>query len=283
MSKGIIHSDDFELRYSIEGKGPVVLVVGSAVYYPRTFSASLRRSFKFVFVDHRGFARCSRVPTREDFRFEKILEDIELVRKKLQLGRVIIMGHSGHGYMALEYAKRFPESVSRVVIIATGASHNAADAQLGERHWQEAVCPERKAKLAQDLEKLNEEIAARPESRFITFCIRLGAKSWFDHNFDAAPLWAGVEVNMTGMDYLWGEVFRDLDVGLGLNELQAPVLLIMGRFDYLVAPAASWDRWRSSFRSLTVRIFDRSAHTPQLEEGENFDSELIDWLGKDPV
>jgi proline iminopeptidase len=106
----------------------------------------------------------------------------------------------------------------------------------------------------------------------------LGARSWYDPSFDAAPLWEGVTVNMLGIDYLWGEVFRDLDIREGLDELDKPVFLALGRFDYLVAPYASWQPYRECFRDLTVRVFDRSSHTPQLEESRLFDHELVTWL-----
>lgn len=49
-------SDIFDLQYCVEGTGPTALVVGSALYYARTFSATLRDHLRLVFMDHRGFA-----------------------------------------------------------------------------------------------------------------------------------------------------------------------------------------------------------------------------------
>lgn len=276
--RGTISSGGFELAYAVEGQGVPALVIGSAVYYPRTFSQNLRQSLQLIFVDHRGFANASRNPEPADFTLDVVLEDADLVRRHLGHEKVIVIGHSGHGYMALEYAKRYPQHVSHVVMIGTGPSHSAVHQEASERYWQESVCPERKAKLAGDLASLHAEIEAAPERRFITFCIRLGAKSWYDHDFDAAPLWEGVHVNMPVFDHLWGETFRDLDIRKGLDALEAPVFLALGRSDYLVAPYATWEPYRSSFRDLTVRVFEKSGHTPQLEESALFDAELLSWL-----
>jgi proline iminopeptidase len=207
-----------------------------------------------------------------------VLDDIDLVRRHFGHEKVIVIGHSGHGTMALEYAKRHPRHVSHVVMIGAGPSHSAAHQEASERYWQESVCPERKARLASDLAALPAEIEAAPEKRFITFCIRLGAKSWYDYAYDAAPLWEGVQVNMPVFDHLWGETFRDLDIRQGLEKLDIPVFLALGRYDYLVAPYATWDSDRGSFRDLTVRVFEKSGHTPQLEESECFDAELLQWL-----
>jgi len=273
-----IRSGPYELAYSVEGDGTPALVIGSAVYYPRVFSQRLRRSLKLVFADHRGFARLADGAPPSDFGLDAVLADMDLVRRHLGLDRIAVVGHSGHGYMALEYAKRYPQHVSHVVMIATGPSHSAAHRAATERYWQESVCPERKARLERDLSLLPAEIEAAPEKRFVAFCVRMGARSWYDHAFDAAPLWQGVHVNMPVFDHLWGEAFRDIDVAAGLERLDAPVFLALGRYDHLVAPYAAWDPYRSRFKDLTVRVFERSGHTPQLEESALFDAELLQWL-----
>ncbi len=41
---GICHSDGFDLSYRIEGEGAPILVIGSAVYYPRLFPNTSNRN-----------------------------------------------------------------------------------------------------------------------------------------------------------------------------------------------------------------------------------------------
>jgi len=231
-----------------------------------------------VFMDHRGFAKATREVSRADFGLDAILDDVDLLRQHLGLDRVVVIGHSGQGYMALEYAKRYPQHVSHVVIIGTGPSHGASHMDLAERHWREAVCPERKARHAENLSRLQADIEAAPERRFVTFCIRMCARTWFDPHYDAAPLWEGVHVNMEMFDVVFGETFRDIDIRRGLDAFDIPVLLALGRFDYLVAPAFTWDAYRGSFKDLTVRVFDRSGHSPHQEESDLFDGEVLRWL-----
>ena len=50
-----ISVNGIKLSYAIEGSGIPCLVIGSAIYYPRTFSQELRQHFKFIFADERGF------------------------------------------------------------------------------------------------------------------------------------------------------------------------------------------------------------------------------------
>lgn len=59
-----------------------------------------------------------------------------------------------------------------------------------------------------DMEGLSEAISNDPDNRFIEFCIRFGARSWYDAAFDATSLWMGVTVNMHIFDYVWGGIQR---------------------------------------------------------------------------
>lgn len=276
--RGIIRSDSFELSYSVEGQGIPLLVIGSSLYYERTFSQELRRSVRLHFVDHRCFARPLGSVQTADFAFDTIIADIELARQSLGLERFAILGHSGHGYMALEYARRFPDRVSQVVMAGTGPSQSPDMAALAEQRWERDASAERKAIFAREIAELAGDVAAHPRERFKHLLIRLGARSWFDADFDARPLWDGVWVNDIGFDHLWGEVFRDFDMHAAARAVEAPVLLALGRYDYLVAPPEAWEVFRPDFAALTVEIFERSGHTMQLEERKRFDEVLLDFL-----
>ena len=65
-----------------------------------------------------------------------------------------------------------------------------------------------------------------------------------------------------------------------LQPIDRPVFLALGRYDFLVAPPSAWDAIRPQFRDLTVRVFERSGHTPQYEEATLFDAELMRWMKK---
>jgi proline iminopeptidase len=273
-----VYSSGFKLQYIVEGNGAPTIVVGSSLYYSRTFSNNLRNSLKLVFFDHRGFSPPHDCKDTSLYQLDSLVDDIELVRKELGFDKVIVIGHSGHAFMALEYAKKYPANVSHVVMMCIGPSYSQEGHLASLRYLNDSVCPERKAALAKNLARLPQEIEAAPERAFITYCLLMGPKSWFDYNYDATKLWEGVEVNMVMFDYVWGEVFRDIDITENLDKLLSPVLLALGRYDYLVPPAYMWESVRDKFSNLTIRIFEKSSHAPQFEEPELFDKELSEWL-----
>lgn len=271
----ILKRDGFELSYHIEGNGMPTIVIGSSIYYARTFSPNLQTTLQMIFMDHRGFGKTSTSFDQTSFELDILIDDIEALRQKLNLDKIIIIGHSGHAFMALEYAKKYAAHVSHVVLIATsptGDTHAAAD-----QYFMESVCPERKALYEKNMQHLKSDIDADPNRRFILYSLRSAPRIWYDYTYDATPLWQDVTVIPEMFDYVWGNLFRNIDITKNLANFNNPVLLMLGRYDYWNPPHL-WEPLRSAFHHLTIRVFEKSGHTPQLEEPEFFNRELLYWL-----
>lgn len=282
--KGTINREGFQLKYSVEGSGSTtVLVIGSSIYYSRVFSQNLRNHFRFVFLDHRGFAHYTGKPLSDkdwEFPLSVFLEDIEYVRKKLGLEQVIVLGHSGHAYMALEYSKRYSPSVSHVILIGAGPSQSTKMDSKRDENFTRISSQERMAAHEKNEKQLSDDFDADPDRGFIYLCSRLVAKGWFNYNFDPSALWEGVHVNQPIFTYVWGHLFKHIDITQGLEAFDKPILLVLGRFDFFVAPSDTWDDILRKFKNIKRIVFDRSGHTPQHEQPEAFDQALLNWLRK---
>jgi proline iminopeptidase len=102
---GAVRVEGATLRYTVEGVGLPVLVIGSAIYYPRTFSHQLRETCRLTCVDLRHFAENEASFSPAGVTLDTYMADIEQVRVALGLERAVLIGHSHHGNLALEYAK----------------------------------------------------------------------------------------------------------------------------------------------------------------------------------
>ena len=276
---GTVPSGKFNLNYRIEGAGAPALVIGFPNYYARVFSENLRSHLRLVFVDHRGTAASPGSVDTSEFALERIVDDVELVRETLRLGRIAVIGHSGHAYMALEYAKKYPENVSHVIMIGIDPG-GGRRSEATQENWLKLASPERKSALEENQARITDEQLAQlpPDERWIRRYIRRGPQIFYDPHFDSTPLWDGVDINMEMLNYVWGELFRDIDITVGLEKFDRPVFVALGRYDFLVAPPSSWDQVKNDFNDLTVRVFEKSGHTPQYEEPELFDRELLAWM-----
>ncbi|NBB23016.1 hypothetical protein GVN20_26915 [Runella sp. CRIBMP] len=82
--QGTISSERFLLRYTIDGEGPPMVVIGSAAYYPRTFMGDIRQQLQLLFIDHRSFAQAtSPQPNTGAISMDVLIENMEPVRQTL--------------------------------------------------------------------------------------------------------------------------------------------------------------------------------------------------------
>lgn len=268
-----LNRNNFCLKASIDGNGPVAIVIGGHKYYPLTFSENLKSKLQLVCADTRGFVPASENHTESDFTIDKLVQDIEAMRVSLGADRIILLGHSIHAFMAMEYARAFPDRVSHLVLIASSPITGPEIYKKADRYFEESVCSERKAALQITMQRFNES----GDQSFVARLLSFGPRIWYDENFDASKLWEGVEINSVGAGIIWGSMFADYDLSSALKAIKCPIFLALGRYDYFNPPHL-WEKYREHASDITIRIFEKSGHTPQLEESNNFDEELIRWL-----
>jgi len=181
-----ISAGPFELRYVVKGTGHPTMVIGSHLYYPRVFSDNLREHLRLIFMDHRGFAPSPGVVDRSEYELEVIVDDVESLRSRLGLPRVAMVGHSGHALMALEYAKRYPERTSHVVMIGMPPDIGPATMALAEDNYQGLADEERRVAEQENILAMPGEELAKlaPGEAFVRGYIRNAARTWFDPRFD---------------------------------------------------------------------------------------------------
>jgi len=276
---GTIPAGAFNLPYVIEGAGDPAIVIGSILVYQREFSQNLRKHLQLVFMDHRGFAPSPGPVDTSEFELDKLVDDVERLRQHLGLGRIAVIGHSGHAFMALEYAKKYPQYTSHVVMIGANVKSDQTNSDLAKQNYQRLADADRLAAERENMLTISDEqLDALPAGEaFIRGYVRNAARMWYDPRFDCMSLWEGVTVNVDMFDYVWGKLFEEIDITRGLEQFDRPVFLANGRYDFGAWPS-TWEDAKRKFKNLTIRIFEKSGHTPQFEEPELFDQELIKWM-----
>jgi proline iminopeptidase len=290
--RGSIQAGASTLRYRVEGAGTPILVPGSSTYYPRTFSRHLRDVLALAFVDLRHFAETTLgdpgdpgapVARAAAGTLDTYLEDMDHLRDAVGFDRCVVLGHSHHGCLALEYAKRYPERVSHVVMVGAPPVGVRATMEAGEAYWGDHASDERKAALRRSQDALPPDVLATlsPEEAVVARYVADGPRYWHDPTYDASWLWRDVPMDMDALA-AFKELFASYEVAWDPARLQAPVLVVMGRHDYVVPPPL-WDVALTGLGDVTYRVLEGSGHTPQLEEPGAFDELLLEWLWERPT
>jgi pimeloyl-ACP methyl ester carboxylesterase len=111
--------DGTELSYRLVGSGPPLVCIpggpGQAVQYLGELGG-LNAHRTLVLLDNRGTG-ASEVPADPgSYRVDRITDDVEALRRHLDLERMDLFGHSASGGVCLLYAANYPRRLDRLVL-----------------------------------------------------------------------------------------------------------------------------------------------------------------------
>lgn len=250
------------------GSGPYLLIIGSVNYYKKIIPKALHENFTCVYVDHRGFAKCHASKPVKSISLEIITRDIQAICDSLNLTKVSILGHSGHGYMAMHFASNTNIEIEKLIVVGVAPSLSGHMQEKQFNHWSANASEQRKKLLDISMAKLESDIARQPARKFAHICRRLGPMRWKDPSFDELSLWDDVEMNTSLLDKLWGEIFRDIDLTQFSSDLN--VTVINGVLDFSIAPIETWESIDGAFQSLQLIKLEDVSHTPMFEAPDKF-------------
>jgi proline iminopeptidase len=273
---GVVPVEGAELHYVVEGKGIPWLGLGHSESARRILSQELRNHFRLVFVDLRHDARSNSSLDISKITLDTYLDDIDRVRRTLGFDKVVVFGHSIHSYIALEYARKYPKNASHVVM--TGNTPYRAAGVLDE-FWESDASDERKMILKQNWEIIGEDELSRmsPKERVVKTYQAMAPKLFYDPTYDLSWIYEAVETNQDMAVHLFNVIFKDYDIAKRPGQVETPVFLAIGRYDYL-CPYFLWDDRKNVLPNLSYNLFEKSGHFPMVEEQELFDKKLIEWI-----
>lgn len=126
--------DDVTLAYADQGKGAetIIFIHGLASYIPawKKNIEDLKSDYRCIAIDLPGYGKSSKgnYKVSMDFFADKIHEFCQ----KLGLKQVILAGHSMGGQIAISTALKYPEFVSKLILIAPAGFETF---NKGERQW----------------------------------------------------------------------------------------------------------------------------------------------------
>src|SRR5512136_1148522 len=123
---------DVSLFVKVMGQGyPLVLMHGGPGLDHTSLLPlqPLADQFTLIFYDHRCNGRSEGAEV-SSMTFENLTADADALRQTLGFDKWAVLGHSFGGQVALEYALRYPDSLSHLILVDTGGSewwprHNA--------------------------------------------------------------------------------------------------------------------------------------------------------------
>jgi len=204
----------------------------------------LSDSYHLIYYDQRGRGRSAAGVKPEDVTLASDIEDIDKVRQYFHLHSVVLLGHSWGTLLALEYALRYPQHVSRLILMNPGPA-SGADYQQLRKEWLEKradLVEGKKAIAATAAYKEGDPAAvtayyrihfkpafARPED-YEKFMTRLSASFTKEGVLKARAIEARLD------DETW--LLPGYDLIPRIKSLKIPTLVISGDHEFIPASTA---------------------------------------------
>jgi proline iminopeptidase len=274
--KSITINDGTKLSYFVEGTGSPIVVVTEGELLANAISNDLKKYFKFIFIN----ARMNVVDPGDinKITFNVLVDDVEQIRKALNLDKVSVLGHSVSGLIALEYARKYPEHTTHVIMNGTPPYSEDRMAPICRQYWETNASNERKEMWNKNWHGISRDSLDKlgtSETGKLLYILD-GPQCFYDYNFTASSLLKNVYWNMK----VWNQIFKKLLINYEISKgkpINSPVFLALGKSDYLV-PYTIWDDQKSKIPNLTCHIFEKSGHYSFFEEEELFRKEILEWF-----
>ncbi len=123
IQQGFVDADGVMIYYEEFGKGKPLMIVhggpGASHDYFLPYLLPLARDNRLIFIDERGSGQSQKLQDASKYTVENMAEDVEAVRKALNLGKISLLGHSYGGVLAQAYALKYQKNLTHLILCST--------------------------------------------------------------------------------------------------------------------------------------------------------------------
>ena len=261
---------DLQLKGKIENQnatGMPILVIqgGPGISYDYLLNlAELLNNHPIVFYNPIAYDNKSDVVDESLLSFEHFSEEIDHIRKDLNLSDCIILSHSAGTVITLDYLLRHPTGVKASIFISPVFSVKFYQSFMEKLL---STFPEQvQTVIKQDIQGADVDPIDHMEAMahfYQNHMCRLA--QWPD-----ALLNVSKDINLSMMNYLWGPndfnvkgIWRDFERLEYLSQITIPTLLLSGEFDFITHQSCQF--YANDLSQAVVAEIKNASHSPNYE------------------
>jgi proline iminopeptidase len=236
---------------------------------PRASFGRLADEYRVVVFDARGSGESE---GSGEFSHEQWAADIDEIRQRMGVEKVIIAGGSYGGFMAMEYAIRYPDRVNAVVLRDT--SPDNGNAHLARENALMST------RVTVDMEKFDRIDEGRVFDNADLHECWLEILPLYDFNYDptaAARKAAATLYRYRAHNYAFSKNLPQYDLKPALPSISVPMLITVGRHDW-ITPVSCSETIAALVPQAELVVFESSGHSPQIEEADEWTNTVREFL-----
>lgn len=238
---------------------------------PRASFGRLADTYRVVVFDARG---CGQSEGNGPFSHEQWVADIDGLRQWIGAQQIIMAGGSYGGFLAMEYAIAHPDRVRALVLRDTSPdnSHEQPALATALASARVTVDPDKLARIFEGRVRDNDDLRD---------CWR-EILPLYDFTYDPAAVQERVDTTPYRYEthnYAFAVNIPDYDLTPQLPHLTCPTLVTVGRTDW-ITPVQCSQIIASLIPNAKLVIFEKSGHSPQIEEAEAWTQTVREFLAE---
>ena len=271
---------DVSLFVQVVGQGYPLLLMHGGPGADHWSLAPFRRcadQFTLVFYDHRCNGRSVGAPVAS-MTWENLTADADALRQHLGFEKWAVLGHSFGGQVALEYALRYPDRLSHMVLLDTG----------GDSRWQRQNAADLLAKRGYSPEKVT--LVRRfftgeiEPNEMLPALMRFGGAYYHDPNLwlMARDLIQGewrTKTRPAALIFAGRNLLKGWTVMDRLGYIKVPTLVMAGRDDFLFPPEHQIEL-AAGIPNARLRIIERAGHNAHSERPAEVMQAVRDFIAE---
>ncbi len=263
-----------------QGHGPGTPIIGhhgapgmSSHAEPSKALAGLASEHRIITFDARGSGRSE---LKGPFTHAQWVADVEAIRAHFGIDKFIMQGGSYGGFVTLEYALEHQDRLSHVILRDTAASYTFNEVAKRNALSRAGELP------AITHEVLDKLFDGKYESDQDFSDVHLIIAPLYNVDFDpeeAKRANTQMMFHHETHNYAFTHNLPKYDVRERLHELSIPVLITVGRYDW-ITPVAASEELHALLPNSELVIFENSGHSPQVEENDRWIATIRDFLAR---
>jgi proline iminopeptidase len=272
-----------KLYYQQFGVGKPIIIVhggqGLDHQYLMPQMLELAKDHKVIVYDQRGCGNSiyGKI-NHKNISIKQSVEDLEQIRQALDLGEVILLGHSFGGLLATNYAIKYPNNV-KALILANSASITSKGLKAFEEEYKKVVYNPNKKRL-DEITSSQDFIDANPKA--VARFHRIVFNKYFANSkkLSSMSLNLSEEATISGRKVF--EIFakhdlaRHYDLRKNLSHLTVPTLIIHGNKD--IIPVWTAEEIHASIPNSKLIVLKNCGHFSYIECPSEFFSAIRKFL-----
>jgi pimeloyl-ACP methyl ester carboxylesterase len=269
--EGFADSNGVRIHYVTLGKGPLIIMIhGFPDYWYswRDQMPELAKHHQVVAIDQRGYNKSDQPKGIENYKVDKLVEDVAAVMKHVKQEKAIIVGHDWGGLVAWTFAMTHPDKTGRLIVL------NLPHPKGMLRELAHNPQQQKNSQYARDFQKPDAAAKLKPE--LLAFWVREPeARKLYIEAFRRSSM-EGM-LNYYKANYP-KEPYKD---DQEFPPVKCPVLLIHGLGDpYLLAGALN-DTWKWVAKDLTLLTIPKAGHFVHRDASKLVTQTMVQWLARE--